>query len=375
MADTTNNVHLLVLLHGMWGNPDHLAEMGRIYEELRGQEDSETGPAGERLHIIIPETNRESQTYDGIDWGGERVSQEVLKEVARLEEDGKKVTRFSVTGYSLGGLIARYLVGVLHQRKFFDTVEPVNFTTVATPHIGLVRYPTWRSNIFAFLGPRLLSRTGEQFYAVDKWSATGRPLLEVMADPERIFYQALTLFPHICFYANAVNDTTVPYPTAAVETEDIFADHTWNGMTIELDDKYKPIIKSYALPTSPPPDPPEVQTFSKEWWKKMQPQLPPIFPTKFPYNVLIFASLPVLFPTLMTFAVIRLTLDSRSSRSRIRLLESDESYHERLANVIGSLEKRVEDVMVDYLDDGSGFRAQDALWLRGPPARGLLSKF
>lgn len=165
-----------------------------------------------------------------------------------MEDDVKKVTRFSVTGYSLGGLVARYLLGVLHQRKFFDTVEPVNFTTVATPHIGIVQYPNWRSRTFAFLGPRLLSRTGEQFYAVDKWSATGRSLLEVMADPgtsrlltaqstfahgsptERVFYQALTLFPHKCFYANAVNDITVPYPTAAVDTEDIFADHTWNGM-------------------------------------------------------------------------------------------------------------------------------------------------
>lgn len=167
--------------------------------------------------------------------------------MARLAEDGKTVTRFSITGYSLGGLVARYLVGVLHQRKFFETVTPVNFMTVATPHIGLVRYPTFRSSLFAYLGPRLLSRTGEQFYAMDKWSANGRPLLEVMADPgmalvsqvnsphshtpvERIFYQALVLFPHIRIYANAVNDVTVPYLTAAIETEDCFADHAWNGL-------------------------------------------------------------------------------------------------------------------------------------------------
>ena len=77
MSDAAKNVHLLVLLHGMWGNPNHLAEMARIYEELRGQEDSIPGPDGERLHVIVPETNRESQTYDGIDWGGERVAEEV----------------------------------------------------------------------------------------------------------------------------------------------------------------------------------------------------------------------------------------------------------------------------------------------------------
>ena len=72
---------------------------------------------------------------------------------------------------------------MLHQRKFFDKVTPMNFVTVATPHIGLIQFPGFRSRMFAFLGPRLLSRTGKQFYAVDEWSASGRPLLEVMADP------------------------------------------------------------------------------------------------------------------------------------------------------------------------------------------------
>lgn len=74
---TTVNIHLLVLLHGMWGNPSHLAEMKRIYSERWGKEGSEHGRAREQLHIFVPETIRESQTYDGIDWGGERVAQEV----------------------------------------------------------------------------------------------------------------------------------------------------------------------------------------------------------------------------------------------------------------------------------------------------------
>jgi len=34
-----------------------------------------------------------------------------MGEVEKLEKDGKVVTRFSVMGYSLGGLVARYLVG------------------------------------------------------------------------------------------------------------------------------------------------------------------------------------------------------------------------------------------------------------------------
>jgi len=74
------------------------------------------------------------------------------------------------------------LLSILHQRNFFDTVTPVNFNTIATPHIGLLCYPTFFSRLYAVFGPRVLSRTGEQFYATDKWSKTGKPLLEVMAD-------------------------------------------------------------------------------------------------------------------------------------------------------------------------------------------------
>jgi len=79
-STTSSNVHLLVLIHGMWGNPIHLSEMERIYREVRGPssaEEGEKGPAGEELAIIVPETNRDSATYDGIDWGGERVAEEV----------------------------------------------------------------------------------------------------------------------------------------------------------------------------------------------------------------------------------------------------------------------------------------------------------
>ena len=39
------------------------------------------------------------------------VSLQILDKVKELEKEGSKVTRFSVTGYSLGGLIARYVVG------------------------------------------------------------------------------------------------------------------------------------------------------------------------------------------------------------------------------------------------------------------------
>ena len=74
-------------------------------------------------------------------------------------------------------------VSILYQRGFFDDVEPVNFNTIATPHLGLPRYPSLISRLASHLGPKILSRTGEQFYCADNWSTGRQPLLEVMADP------------------------------------------------------------------------------------------------------------------------------------------------------------------------------------------------
>lgn len=76
-----------------------------------------------------------------------------------------------------------FLFRVLHSQKFFQKVRPVNFATFATPHLGLpAGAVSLREKLFAYFGPKLLSRTGEHFYGKDNWLNTGKPLLDVMAD-------------------------------------------------------------------------------------------------------------------------------------------------------------------------------------------------
>jgi len=52
-------VHLLVLVHGMWGVPSHLQELHRIIKEKQAE-------PGIELHAMLAETNKEDSTYDGI---------------------------------------------------------------------------------------------------------------------------------------------------------------------------------------------------------------------------------------------------------------------------------------------------------------------
>lgn len=44
--------------------------------------------------------------------------------MARLGKNGKRVKKVSMIGYSLGGLIVRFAIGLLGQRGFFKTIEP-----------------------------------------------------------------------------------------------------------------------------------------------------------------------------------------------------------------------------------------------------------
>jgi hypothetical protein len=66
------SIHLLVVIHGMWGNPGHVGELARVVRETHNEIVD-----GVELKVLLAETNREDSTYDGIDWGGERIAQEV----------------------------------------------------------------------------------------------------------------------------------------------------------------------------------------------------------------------------------------------------------------------------------------------------------
>jgi len=338
----------------MWGSPLHLAAMAETIRDAASRRVPLIDTDGIELRVLVAETNAEEFTYDGIDNGGERVAKEVYQEVEKIGEEGLKVTRLSISGYSMGGLIGRYLVGILLQRKFFDDVTPVNFNTFATPHIGLPRYPNIVSAISSSIGPRFLSRTGEQFFVSDKWSSTGRPLLEVMADPQHIFYRALSMFPNITIYANAIHDYSSPYLTAAIEMEDPFLHHDTNGIEITYHDEYPNLIKSYCLPAQPPPPPPKPAVLSVSWFKSFngsnRPMLPPALQFKYPYKIIVFIALPLLLPTFIGLVLIRFSLASRSSRKRIMSLEKDESYAKRLVHAIEEVEYEMEGTVVDLVN-------------------------
>lgn len=202
-------------------------------------------------------------TYDGIDVNGKRISDEILAETSRLshesnlESSSDSVTKFSIVGYSLGGLISRYALGVLYHRKYFDNIDPVNFVTFCSPHVGvLTPGPGIAKKLFNTLAPYFLAHSGEQLFLSDskkilvsknlfKSENNDLPLLVWMADPQSVFFKCLSSFKYRSLYANVINDKRTCWFTSAIDDHDPFnsmanEDHT--ALDLKYVPNFKPVV-------------------------------------------------------------------------------------------------------------------------------------
>ncbi|GBF98593.1 GPI inositol-deacylase [Raphidocelis subcapitata] len=157
-------VHLFVIQHGLWGNRHNMLGLVDHFEATlvaRG--------GRERLVLENSGVNERRKTHDGVDACGDRLAQLILARTAALKLDGHGVVKLSLLGYSLGGLMCRYAVGKLYAVGYFDNVQPVNFITVATPHLGSAREPDglWSRLVNAHV-PIIASRSGHQLMLLDR---------------------------------------------------------------------------------------------------------------------------------------------------------------------------------------------------------------
>src|SRR5690242_10105759 len=98
----------------LWGHPAHLKYLTTSIKERYPD-----------LDVLVPKSNAGSFTYDGIELGGERVANEVEARLEELKQNGHTINKFSITGYSLGGLVSRYAIGLLYHRGVFEQIQPV----------------------------------------------------------------------------------------------------------------------------------------------------------------------------------------------------------------------------------------------------------
>ncbi|XP_015885416.1 uncharacterized protein LOC107420867 [Ziziphus jujuba] len=195
--------------------------------------------------------NSSMLTFDGVDVMGDRLAEEVISVIKRHPG----VQKISFIGHSLGGLITRYAIARLYEpditgelslenggrtsdgsedttkeEKFKGKIaglEPVNFITSATPHLGSrghKQVPVFCGfNSLEKMASRiswLLGRTGRHLFLTD--SNNGKPplLLQMVKDTEDLkFMSALLSFRRCVAYANMRFDHLVGWSTSSLRRQ------------------------------------------------------------------------------------------------------------------------------------------------------------
>ena len=263
--------------------------------------------------VLACRRNPGSLTYDGIEVGAERVAREIEDMLEDLGRDGHKITKFSIVGYSLGGLVARYAIGLLYHKGYFDKMTPVNFTTFVTPHLG-VRTPLtgYPNHLWNVLGARTLSTSGRQLFMIDNFRDTGRPLLSILADADSIFISALARFQHRSLYTNIVNDRSAVFYTTGISKTDPFTN--LDKINIHYLKDYEPIILDPDHPCDIIPNQ-ELPSFYQQFRDSSQTLL-----RRGP----IYLALAILIPIATLAFLVNSVIQTLRSRRRIQLHENDQ---------------------------------------------------
>lgn len=247
----TKNKHLVVFIHGLWGSHKHMKAIRSVFNEKFGKIDKTDNELNniEETIFFVPKQNALFKTFDGIEIIGYRTLIELCHFIKKFHKQNRdsKITKISVVGYSLGGLVARFVIGKCFTecKDIFKDMKPFIFMTVASPHLGIQfydksRFNSWILNpIKKFLGSMFLGKSGRELFIID--SGNRGPMLVRLCQNE--YFYALSLFQHRILMANVKNDRTVAFYTAFITDRDPFIE---SGNTLKYFFEYNiPVEDSY----------------------------------------------------------------------------------------------------------------------------------
>ncbi|KAB2069423.1 hypothetical protein ES319_A08G095100v1 [Gossypium barbadense] len=228
----------------------------------------------DKVIVHRSECNYSKLTFDGVDMMGERLAQEVLDVVKRRPE----VRKISFVAHSLGGLVARYAIGRLYENStklgqsgpFVSTLtgehtnssmqdlqqhsedriaglEPMNFITFATPHLGSRGHKQLPLLCgLPFLEKRasqtahfVVGRSGKHLFLTDNDEGKPPLLLRMVDDGDDLkFISALHAFKRRVAYANANYDHMVGWRTSSIRRQNELP----KSNLLVLDEKYPHVV-------------------------------------------------------------------------------------------------------------------------------------
>ncbi|CAA0836682.1 alpha/beta-Hydrolases superfamily protein [Striga hermonthica] len=229
-SDAFTADHLVVMVHGILGSA--------LDWKFGAEKFVQRHP--DKVYVHCSERNASKLTLDGVDVMGERLAEEVL-EVIKRKPSLKKI---SFIAHSVGGLVARYAIGKLYRPSNKETgqegspnvctdeskgtianLEPINFITVATPHLGsrgnkqvpFLFGVTAFEKVAGCVIHWIFRRTGRHLFLTDEDEGKP-PLLKRMVEDneECCFMSALRSFQRRVAYSNVDHDHIVGWRTSSI---------------------------------------------------------------------------------------------------------------------------------------------------------------
>ncbi|XP_073021085.1 lipid droplet phospholipase 1-like [Primulina eburnea] len=243
--------HLVVMVHGILGSASDWKYGAEQFVKL----------LPDKVYVHCSERNMAMLTLDGVDVMGERLAEEVLEVIDR--KPGLK--KISFVAHSVGGLVARFAIGKLYRpskggsteqvstneckedsKGLIADLEPVNFITVATPHLGSRgnKQVPFLFGVSAFekvaglVIHLIFRRTGRHLFLTD--DDEGKPpLLRRMTEDngECQFMSALRSFRRRVAYSNVGYDHIVGWRTSSIRRTSELPE--WED---SIDDKYPHVV-------------------------------------------------------------------------------------------------------------------------------------
>lgn len=220
-SDASSADHLVVMVHGILGSADDWKFGAEQFVRM----------LPDKVFVHCSERNMAMLSLDGVDVMGERLGQEVLG-VIKQKPNLRKI---SFIAHSVGGLVARYVIGRLYRPPQGDYggkgkgtiggLEPMNFITAATPHLGSrgkkqvpFLFGLTALEKTAVLVIHLIFRnTGRHLFLTDG-DHERPPLLKRMVEDYGAYYfmSALSSFKRRVTYSNVGYDHIVGWRTSSI---------------------------------------------------------------------------------------------------------------------------------------------------------------
>ncbi|KAL8493254.1 hypothetical protein ACS0TY_024465 [Phlomoides rotata] len=238
--------HLVIMVNGIIGSAADWRYAGEQFVKN----------LPDKVIVHRSECNPFRLTFDGVDKMGERLAEEVMDVIRRWHG----VHKISFVAHSLGGLVARYAIGRLYglsprtestsipiyspngeaktssstsqPDQFYEAniggLEPVNFVTFATPHLGsrghnqlplLCGLPFLEKSA-SQTAHLIAGRSGKHLFLTDNDDGKPPLLLRMVNDSDDLhFMSALRSFKRRVAYANANYDHVVGWRTSSIRRQ------------------------------------------------------------------------------------------------------------------------------------------------------------